>query len=101
MKYCVGSSERSLLLKAIGEWDGNPSYAFVITGRSDSDYVKDTDTRRSVTGTSTFLNGSPIHTRSNMQKSVTLSVTEAELVAATQCAQDMVFVMRARGIDGA
>jgi hypothetical protein len=40
------------------------------------------------------LNGSPINTRSNTQKSVTLSVTEAELVAATQCAQDMLFNMR-------
>jgi hypothetical protein len=62
MKYCVGSPECGLLLKPIGEWDGNPSYEFVMTGRSDSDYAKDTDTRRSVRGTSTFLNGSPIHT---------------------------------------
>jgi hypothetical protein len=75
------------------KWDGNPSYEFVITGRSDSDYAKDTDTRRSVSGTSIFLNGYPIHTRSNKQKSVTLS-REAELVAATQCAQDMLFAMR-------
>jgi hypothetical protein len=29
-----------------------------------------------------------------MQKCVTLSVTEAELVSATPCAQDMIFVMR-------
>jgi hypothetical protein len=94
MKYCVGSPECGLLWKLIGEWDGNPSFEFVITGRSDSDYAKDTDTRRSVSGTSTFLNGSPIHTRGNTQKSVTLSVTEAELVAATQCAQDMLFAMR-------
>jgi hypothetical protein len=96
MKYCVGSPERGLLLKPIGEWDGNPSYEFVITGRLDSDYAEDTDTRRSVSGTSTFLNGSSIHTRSNTQKSVTLSVSEAKLVAATtQCAQDMLFAMRA------
>jgi hypothetical protein len=95
MKYCVGSPERGLLLKPIREWDGNPSYEFVITGRSDSDYVKDTDRRRSVSGTSTtLLNGSPIHTQSKTQKSVTLSVTEAELVAAAQCMQDMLFAMR-------
>jgi hypothetical protein len=93
MKYCVDSPGCGLLLKPIGKWDGNPSYEFVITGRSDSDYAKDTDTRRRVSGTSTFLNGSPIHTRSNTQKSVTLLVTEAELVAATQCAQDMLFAM--------
>jgi hypothetical protein len=94
MKYCVGKPERGLLLRPEGEWDGDPSFEFVITGRSDSDYAKDTDTRKSVSGTSTFFNGSPIHTRRNTQKSVTLSVTEAELVAATQCAQDMLFAMR-------
>ena len=32
--------------------------------------------------------------RSNTQKSVTLSVTEAEQAAAVSCAQDMLFVMR-------
>jgi hypothetical protein len=94
MKYCVGSPERGLLLKPIRKWDGNLSYELVITGRPDSDYAKDTDTRGSVSGTSTFLNGSPIHTLSNTQKSETLSVTEAELVAATQCVQDMPFAMR-------
>ncbi len=94
MKYCIGTSERGLLLKPTCKWDGNPAHEFVITGRSDSDYAKDTDTRRSVSGTSTFLHGSPISTRSNTQKSVTLLVTEAELVAATQCAQDMLFNMR-------
>jgi hypothetical protein len=94
MKYCIGTASRGLLLKPTEEWDGDPAYEFVITGRSDSDYAKDTDTRKSVSGTSTFLNGSPINTRSNTQKSVTLSVTEAELVAATQCAQDMLFNMR-------
>jgi hypothetical protein len=94
MKYCIGKPERGLLLKPDSKWDGDPAFEFTITGRSDSDYAKDTDTRRSVSGTSTFLNGSPINTRSNTQKSVTLSVTEAELVAATQCAQDMLFTMR-------
>jgi hypothetical protein len=94
MKYCIGKAKRGLLLKPNCGWNGDPSFEFVITGRSDSDYAKDTDTRKSVSGTSTFLNGSPINTRSNTQKSVTLSVTEAELVAATQCAQDMLFNMR-------
>jgi hypothetical protein len=82
MKYCVVKSKYGLLLKPDCEWNGNPSFEFVITGRSDSDYTKDNNTRKSVSGTSTFLNGSPINTRSNTQKSVTLSVTEAELVAA-------------------
>jgi hypothetical protein len=94
MKYCIGTSKRGLLLKPTCKWDGNPAHEFVITGQLDLDYAKDTDSRKSVSGTSTFLHGSPISTRSNTQKSVTLSVTEAELVAATQCAQDMLFNLR-------
>jgi hypothetical protein len=43
---------------------------------------------------SVFLEGSPVVMRSGSQKSVTLSVTEAELAAAVQTAQDMLFVMR-------
>ena len=41
-----------------------------------------------------FLEGSCIGARSSTQKTVALSVTEAELSAATQCAQDMLFAMR-------
>jgi hypothetical protein len=46
MKYCTGTSERGLLLKPTCKWDGNPAHEFVITGRSDSDYAKDTDNQR-------------------------------------------------------
>jgi hypothetical protein len=41
------------------QWDGDPNFEFVITGRSDSDYEKD-ELRRSVSGYSTFLCGAPI-----------------------------------------
>ena len=52
---------------------------------SDSDYANDPDRRRSVSGYTTILNGAPTSTmKSKMQSCVTLSVTEAELVAATQ-----------------
>jgi hypothetical protein len=101
MKYCVGSPGRGLLLKPSGKWDWNPTYEFVIAGRSDSDYAKDTDTCRSLSRTSTLLNGSPmIHTCSKTQQNVTLLVAEAELVAATQCTQDMLFAMRAAELMG-
>jgi hypothetical protein len=48
----------------------------------------------SVSGTAVFLEGAPIECKSNMQKWVTLSVTEAEIVAATSCAQSMLFEFR-------
>jgi hypothetical protein len=93
MKFCVGTAIHSLLLKPDCEWDGYPFFKLVITGQSDSDYAMDTDTHKSVSGTSPFLNGSLISMRSNTQKSVTLSVTEAELVASMQCVQVMLFGM--------
>ena len=65
-----------------------------MSGKSDSDCAKDPLTRHSVTGTTTSLNGAVVSARSRMQKCVTPSVTEAEHVAAVECAQDMLFVMR-------
>ena len=57
-------------------------------------WAKDPDTRRSVSGWSTFLFDAPISMKSKMMPIVALSVTEAELYAATCCAQDMLFEMR-------
>ena len=48
-----------------------------------------------MSGYSVFLCDAPVSSASRMQGHVTLSVTEAELAAATtQCSQDMLFVMR-------
>jgi hypothetical protein len=91
MMYCVGTPDRGLLLKPFGVWNGmDRSYEFVISGRSDSEYAKDPDTRRSVMGYVTFVNGAPVTTRCKMENIVALSVTEAELIAAVECAQEMV-----------
>jgi hypothetical protein len=67
---------------------------FEIKGYSDSGWAKDPDPRRSVSGWSTFLFDLPISLKSKMMPIVALSVTEAELFAATCCAQDMLFEMR-------
>ena len=95
MKYCVGTPKRGMYLKANATWDGGADFEFVINGRWDSDYAKDVKRRRrSVSGYSVFLFGAPVAMASRMQGHVTLSVTEAELAAATQCTQDMLFVVR-------
>ena len=94
MHYCHETPERGLLLKPTRKWNGDPKFEFIITGYSDSDYAKDTDTRCSVSAIAVFLEGSPVVQRSNGQKSVTLSTCEAEQAAAVACAQDMLFVMR-------
>jgi hypothetical protein len=60
----------------------------------DSDFAKEPDTRKSVSGTDIFLCGAPVLQRSLMQKIKALSVTESELFAATSNAQDMIYVKR-------
>jgi hypothetical protein len=62
-------------------------------GRSDVDYVKDVDTRRSIVGWTVFLCGSPVSTKSKMLLAVSLLVTEAELFAGCNCIQYMLFAM--------
>jgi Reverse transcriptase (RNA-dependent DNA polymerase)/Zinc knuckle len=99
MNYCVVDKELGWTLKPEGKWSGSISgpeddNIVEISGVSDSDYSKDMETRRSVTGYSVFLNGAPIAAKSKMQEAVTLSVTEAELVAATHCFQEMLYVKK-------
>jgi hypothetical protein len=57
----------------------------VLWGAVDSDWAGDTDTRQSHTGYVLMLNGGAISWKSRRQDSVSLSTSEAEYVAASQC----------------
>jgi hypothetical protein len=94
MEYCAETKDRGLLLKPDVKWNGDPEFKLVIRGISDSDFAKDSETRKSVSGNSTFLCGAPVIQRSTMQRIVALLVTEAELFAATNNAQDMFYTTR-------
>gem|GEM_PF-6951265 len=94
MKYCLDYPERGWMLKPSGVWNGDKDFEFVIRGRSDSNYATCPVTRRSVSGYVTYLMDALVTAKSVMQKVVALSVTEAELMSAVQCAQDMLYVMR-------
>jgi hypothetical protein len=94
MEYCVATENRGIMLKPDQKWNGDPEFELIILGRSDSDFAKEPDTRKSVSGNSTFLCGAPVIQRSSMQNIVALSVTEAELFASTSNAQDMMYVKR-------
>ena len=65
----------------------------VASGSSDSDYAKDTQTRTSVNGWITMLNGSVISCKSKMMPIVALSITEANFFSATCCVQDKLYTM--------
>jgi len=61
---------------------------------SDSDHAMDLDTRRSTTGYIITFNGTAIDFGSNLQRSVSLSTTEAELYAASRAATQTIFIRK-------
>ncbi len=81
MKYVDDTSDRGLVLNPTRKWDGNKEHEFIISGCNDSDYAKDTQTRKSISGYRVLLEGAPVMFKSSTQKSVALSVCEAEQTA--------------------
>jgi hypothetical protein len=92
MSYCVATGNKGLKLHPKQKWDGSKDFWFTVMGYSDSNYSQCPDTRKSVSGNTTTLEGAPVITRSVMQDTVKLSVTEAELDSATSNVQDMLHV---------
>ena len=86
MEYCLCTAGKGLYLKPTRQWDGSKDFRFKLRGISDADYAKQVDDRKSVSGYSVFLEDGPIAIKSKTQSNVTLSVAEAELMAA--CLQD-------------
>ena len=64
------------------------------TGYVDSDYARDIDTRRSVTGYIFLLAGAPISWQSRQQPSFALSSMECEYMAACAAAQEAVWLIQ-------
>ena len=60
---------------------------------SDSDWAGDKDNRRSVSGLALFVCGVLVAWRSKQQKTVALSSSEAEFVAASEAVKDVLFVV--------
>ena len=94
MRYAMSTPNRGLTLAPSAVWNGDPAYEFKIHGAADASYKPYEDAGPSVSGFAVFLEGAPISEKSNVQQCTTLSVTEAELVSGSQCAQDMLFAMR-------
>lgn len=86
LRYIKGTVELGVFYKRNGS---NTLVAY-----SDSDYAGDYDSRRSTSGYVCFLSGAAIAWSSKRQPIVTLSTTEAEFVAATACACQVVWLRR-------
>jgi hypothetical protein len=95
MQYCINTQYRGRKNKPNRLYQGDESTVhFKVAGRSDSDFASDEETRRSITGASATFEGVSVAEKCKLQGYVTLSATEAEYGAATESAQDMLFVMR-------
>ena len=94
MNYILHIHKRGLHLNLIMGIIDARKEKFIIKGRVDSSYTTNEETRKSVSCIEVTLNGTPVVMCSVGQKIVTLSVTEAELIALAQVVQEMLYVMR-------
>ena len=63
-------------------------------GASDASYADDKDTRKSLQGFIFFLFGGPIDWRATLQRCVTKSTTESELIAASSAGTELIWWWR-------
>jgi len=86
-KYLKGTYQMGIVYDA-GYQSG------VFTAYSDADYAGDVSTRRSTSGVVCLHMGGPVSWSSQRQKSVALSTTEAEFIAASEAAKEIVWLSR-------
>lgn len=87
LRYLKGTAELGIVYR-------NGLDPGVLTAYSDADYAGDTKTRRSTSGFCCKYMGGPVSWSSRRQKSVALSTTEAEYIAASEAAKDVVWLTR-------
>ena len=89
MSYLKGTRDYGLLFPR-----NNDSDTPMLVGFSDSDYAADVDTRRSTTGYLFMISGGCVTWSSKRQSIVTLSTTEAELVAACEACKEAIWLRK-------
>jgi hypothetical protein len=85
-------AKQGLLLKPNRKWDGSQNHEFVISGRSNLDYAKESTDRHSVSGHMVYLEEAPAIFKSSTERAVSLSTTDAETYAGVTCMQDMLYM---------
>ena len=88
IKFVEQTQERKLVLSPMCE-----NFQWEIKAYSDSDFAGDSETRKSVSGYIIYLNGAAIAWRSKGQKSVSLSSTEAEYMAISEVAMEILYIV--------
>ena len=90
IKYVLGTKEYGLRVHPTKEKDKT----LELVCFCDSNYVGDLDTRKSVTGYAIYVDGVPMCWKSKAQRGVRLSSTEAEWIALSEAAKEIIFVLQ-------
>ena len=88
LRYLQNTANLSIVYRA----DSGVSLEDSLNFYSDSDYAADHLTRKSVSGSIALLAGGPILYSSTQQRSVSLSTTESEFYAITDCAKSALWL---------
>ena len=86
LRYLRGTYDQAII------YTRSDKAADVLWGWVDSDWAADLDSRRSHTGYVLMLTGGAISWKSRRQDCVSLSTSEAEYVAASQCGQEVLYL---------
>ena len=109
--YAVSKAARSMAAPTVLDWiavkrifrflRGTINFGLLYTSGgdglcaySDADFAGDASTRRSTNGFVSLIGGTAVSWTSRLQKSVALSTTEAEFVAASEGAKELVWLKR-------
>ena len=86
LRYLRGTYDQAIVYERIDV------LANTLWGWVDSDWAADLDSRRSHTGYILMMSGGAVSWKSRRQDCVSLSTSEAEYVAASQCGQEVVYL---------
>ena len=92
LRYLSGTPKRALNLNRKHNDALLSTYEPIIEAYSDSDFANDTDTRRSISGYVIFVDNNIVSWGSKKQNSVALSTAEAEFMALTECAKEVLWL---------
>jgi hypothetical protein len=93
LKYNVDTVNQGLVLKPKRKCDGSQNHKFIISGYLDLDFAKESKDRCSLSGQMVYLEGAPAMFKSSTEKrTVSLSITEAEIYTGVTCVQDMLYM---------
>ena len=92
IKFVLETRNKALKIEP-SDWDfTDREIIWILQAYSDSDWVKDTKTQRSVTGYIIYLNGCAVVWKSRLQQNVTLSSLEAEYCTGSEMVQGILYV---------